>query len=343
LTREGTGRRLLNGLTVATTTLFKLLSRCRPDVILVDSTSPFLLVVTWIMNRIRRVPYVFLVQDVYPEIAIELGVIRPRSISEKFWRLVYKRVYQSATRIIVLGTRMQEIINRSLPAYEYGKVTVIPNWADGQEIVPRASDDNYLRKNLELDDKIVVIYSGNMGLVHDMETVLEAAVRLKELSGLRFLFVGGGAKRDWVANMIELYDLPNVVMLPYQPIEVLPYSLTCGDISLVSLRRGMEGLSVPSKIYSSLAAGLAILAVAGPSSEIADVVEGYKCGIRVSQGDVDSFVEAVERMYHHPNLIKEMKDRSRECFEKNYTRKISIDSYAQMLRAVVGHKGAKTR
>jgi glycosyltransferase involved in cell wall biosynthesis len=136
--------------------------------------------------------------------------------------------------------------------------------------------------------------------------------------------------------MVELYGLSNVMMLPYQSIEALPYSLTCGDMSLVTLRRGMEGLSVPSKIYSSLAAGLAILAVAGPSSEVADIVEENECGFRVSQGDVDGFVEAVERLYHGRGLLEKMKGQSRACFESNYTRSMSIGRHVQVLRAVAG-------
>ena len=336
LSHEGSGSRLLNGATVGVLTFLKLITRKKPDVILVDSTSPFLVVVAWMMRRLRGVPFVFLVQDVYPEIAIELGIVRHRSLSAWIWRSVYGRVYRAVARIVVLGPRMRERVKQSLASADYHKVAIIPNWADGDEIVPRRNGDNHLRKQLGLVDKFVVIYSGRMGLVHDMETVLEAAMRLRDLHDLRFMLVGGGAKRDWVAGIVELYGLDNVIMLPYQPLELLPYSLTCGDISLVTLRRGMEGLSVPSKIYSSLAAGLAIVAVAGPSSELGDIVEEHGCGYRVSQGDVDGLVEVIERLYHRRDLLEEMKGRSRVCFESNYTRTMSIRRYAQLLRSVAG-------
>ena len=203
LSREGTRSRLLNGATVAAISLLKLMTRRKPDVLLVDSTSPFLLVVAWLLRRLRGIPFVFLVQDVYPEIAIELGVVGRRSIAARLWRVVYGRVYRAAARIVVLGPRMRDVVKRSVgPSIRDGLV-VIPNWADGDAIVPRSRFDNPLRRELGLDDKLVVLYSGNMGLVHDMETIVEAAERLQHLSDLRFLFIGGGGKRDWVESAVE--------------------------------------------------------------------------------------------------------------------------------------------
>ncbi len=343
LSREGTHSRLLNGATVAAISLLKLMTRRKPDVLLVDSTSPFLLVVAWLLRRLRGIPFVFLVQDVYPEIAIELGVVGRRSIAARLWRLVYGRVYRAVARIVVLGPRMRDVVKRSVSPSIHDGLVVIPNWADGDAIVPRSRFDNPLRRELGLDDKLVVLYSGNMGLVHDMETIVEAAKRLQHLSDLRFLLIGGGGKRDWVESAVERKKLRNVIMLPYQPLEMLPYSLTCGDISLVTLRRGMEGLSVPSKVYASLAAGLAVLAVAGPGSEIGDMVEEHRCGYRVSQGDVDGLVEAIGHLHRDRDLLGEMKRQARLSYEANYTRSMSIARYVSLLSCVAGSSGGVRR
>ena len=334
LSRNGTRSRLTNGATVGAITLINLIRRRKPDVVLVDSTSPFLLVVAWLLRRLRRVPYVFLVQDVYPEIAIRLGVVRPNGPAARLWRQIYRRVYRSASRIVVLGPRMRDIVKRSLMTSDYGKCVVIPNWADGDAIVPRSKEDNPLRCELGLADKFVVLYSGNIGLTHDMETVVEAADRLRHLSRLRFLFVGHGGRKEAVESMVSQKGLQNVTMLPYQPLEALPYSLTCGDISLVTLERGIEGLSVPSKLYSSLAAGLAIVAVVGPGSEVGDIVEEYGCGYRVSQGDVEGLVSAIEALHSDSGLLAEMGGQARTCFERYYTRTMSIGRHASLLRDV---------
>ena len=336
LSTSGHRGRLLNGAVVAAMTLFKLLPRKKPDVLLVDSTSPFLLVTAWLLNRFRRVPYVFVVQDVFPQVAVVLDIVGQRSVAETIWRWAYARVYRAAARVVVLGPRMKKVVENSLTPRDDDKCEVIPNWADGEVIVPRSRADNPVRRELGLADKLVVIYSGNMGPAHDMETVLEAAGRLLHISEIRFLLVGDGGSRDSVASVVKERGLDNVMMLPYQPQEKLPYSLTCGDISLVTQRRGMEGLSVPSKIYSSLAAGLAILAVTGPHSEIADIVERHNCGFRVSQGDAEGVVRAIEQLHRKPDLLADMKLKARECSEANYSRKMSIKRYVSVLQSVAG-------
>ena len=334
LSRKGTNSRLLGGLTVATITLFHMMFRRKPDVVLVDSVSPFLLVVGWLLRRLRGVPYVFLVHDVYPEIAIRLNIIGARSRAARLWRLVYKRVYRAAARIIVLGPRMNKIVQKDLAASARNKCVEIPNWADGDFIVPLAKDENPLRKELGLDDKLVILYSGNMGPAHDMETVVLAAERLLDLPEIQFLFIGDGGMRDWVESTVRDRNLTNVELLPYQPQDMLPFSLNCGDISVVTLKRGMEGLMVPSKIYSSLAAGLAIMAVMGPGSEIGDIVEEYSCGYRIAQGDVDGLVDAVRRLHQNPAVLCGMRIRARACFEERYTRSMSIERYASLFRGV---------
>ena len=334
LSGKGHISRLLGAAAVGTVTFFKLMRHPRPRALLVDSTSPFLLVVGWLLHVLRGVPYVFLVHDVYPEIAIQLDIVGQRSLAARLWRQTYRRVYEGASRIVVLGPRMRDIVRRSLRPASYDKCVIIPNWADGDNIVPRSKEDNPLRHKLGLTDKLVVLYSGNMGPPHDMGTVLEGVDRLRHVKHLQFLFIGDGGSRDWVASTVQQRNLTNVLMLPYQPQEVLPYSLTCGDISLVTQKRGMEGLSVPSKIYSSLAAGLAILAVMGPASEIGDIVEENGCGYRVEQGDVEGLVAAIERLIRAPTLLNEMKKKARACFEERFARTISISRYVSLTRSV---------
>jgi glycosyltransferase involved in cell wall biosynthesis len=229
---------------------------------------------------------------------------------------------------------MRDVVRRSLHPRDFDKCVEIPNWANGDEIVPRAPTDNPMRQELGLVDKLVVLYSGNMGLVHDLGTVMGAVERLHRLRNVRFLLIGDGGKRKWIEETIAQNDLKNVILLPYQPEELLPFSLTCGDVSLVTLRKGMEGLSVPSKIYSSLAAGLAIMAVAGENSEIAEIVKGNECGFRVSQGDVDGLVKAIEGLHADREMLDDMKRNSRASFERDFTRTKSVESYVSLLKDV---------
>ena len=340
LSRGGQGSRLLNGATVAVSTLFKMLTRRKPDVVLVDSTSPFLMALAWILNKLRGVPYGTIVHDVYPEVAITVGVIGEKSVYARIWRGVYRRVYRSASRVVVLGRHMGNVVRDSIGDNQADKLVEIPNWADGDAIGPRSPADNPMRQELGLADKLVVMYSGNMGVSHDMETLVEAADRMRDHEGVHFLFIGEGGRKDVVADLVRIKRLENVMLLPYQPVEKLPLSLTCGDISLVTLERGIEGLSVPSKVYSSLAAGLAIVAVMGPNSEIADIIEDCECGFRVDQGDVDGLIEAISKLEEDRDLLGQMKERSRAAFDSGYSRDLGVDRYASMLAEILGQAHA---
>ena len=335
LSRDGQGSRLSNGVSVAVSTLLKMLTRKKPDVMLVDSTSPFLMTVTWVLSKLRGVPYGVIVHDVYPEIAITVGVVGEKSMYARVWRAVYRRVYRSASRVVVLGRHMGQVVGSSLPNVQADKLIEIPNWADGDAIVPRSSDENPMRQELGLAKKLVVMYSGNMGVSHDMETLVDAADRLRDRDGVRFLFIGEGGRKDMVADLVRTKRLDNVTLLPYQPVERLPISLTCGDISLVTLERGMEGLSVPSKVYSSLAAGLAVIAVMGSNSEISDIIESHRCGYRVDQGDTDALVQAITTLEEDRHLLADMKQRARDGFDSGYSRELGVERYASMLDEIL--------
>jgi len=220
----------------------------------------------------------------------------------------------------------QRIENSATP------VEVIHNWADGQFIVPRSKEENWFAQKYGLVGKTVVLYSGNMGLFHDLETIIEAADRLQGLEDLVFLFIGGGGKKEKLVQMAKQRGLKNVKFLPYQPRDHLPYSLTAGDIGVVTLERGVEGFCVPSKLYSYLAAGQAILALVGKDSEVADIIEKFECGIRIDQGDIEGVVNALARWRNDLSLLERMKRNARNCFEQHFTKDQAIARYHEILK-----------
>lgn len=128
--------------------------------------------------------------------------------------------------------------------------------------------------------------------------------------------------------------MKNVLFLPYQPRENLPYSLTLGDVSVVSLERGVEGLAVPSKIYSYLAAGQAIVGLVGGDSEVARIIRECSCGYRVEQGDVEGFIEALSMLQADQGLLERMKHSARKYFEENFEKEKAIDKYLEMVKSV---------
>ncbi len=322
--------RILNYITFVTSALLAVLfSRKTP--LLIVSNPPFLPVIGAAMKTLRGQRYVFLVHDVYPEIAVKLGYLKEDSIISKLWRKTNKWVCGCADVVIVLGERMKERVRGYVGKQE--KLRVIHNWADGNFIKPLKKSDNDFCKKLGLEDKLVVLYSGNIGLFHDLETVIKAAKKL-ENEDIVFLFIGEGGKKEKLKKMTEELELKNVLFLPYQPYEKLPYSLTCGDISIVSLERGVEGLAVPSKLYAYLAAGSAVIALVGQGSEVCDIIEEYKCGFRVEQGDVEGLVKAIAALKEDEKLLEEMKANARRCFEENFEKEMAVDKYYKVVAGV---------
>ena len=213
------------------------------------------------------------------------------------------------------------------------KLRVIHNWADGDFIKPLRKSKNDFCKTLGLEDKLVVLYSGNIGLSHDLETVIKAAKKL-ENEDIAFLFIGEGGKKEKLKRMAEKLKLNNVLFLPYQSIENLPYSLTCGDISIVSLEDGVEGLAVPSKLYAYLAAGSAIIGVVGRGSEVSDIIKGHRCGFQIEQRDVVGLVKAVTILKEDRKLLDEMKANARRCFEENFEKEMAMVKYYRVIASL---------
>lgn len=323
--------RMANGLTFFLTVLLRLLFSRGREPLLIVSTPPFLGWVGWLVWLIQRRRYVLLVHDVYPDVAIRLGYMKEGGIVARFWKALNRKMYRHAATVIVLGERMKQVVE-----YHIGNdgtpVKVIHNWADGQFIVPRHKEGNWFAQKYGLVGKTVVLYSGNLGLFHDLETLIEAADRLREVKDVVFLFVGEGGKKKKLIRMVQQKGLRNVEFLPYQPRDHLPYSLPAGDIGVVTLERGVEGLCVPSKLYFYLAAGHAILALVGKDSEVADIIERCECGVRVEQGDVEGVVNALMRWRDDPSLLKEMKTRARHCFERYFTKEQAVAKYYNILK-----------
>jgi glycosyltransferase involved in cell wall biosynthesis len=166
-----------------------------------------------------------------------------------------------------------------------------------------------------------------------METIAEAANRLQDIPVL-FLFIGGGGKREKIGKMVAEFGLENVLFLPYQPKEKLQYSLSCSDVSLVSLDEGVEGLSVPSKYYGILASGRPVIALMAERSEVAMSIRESGCGYVVPPGNPDALAERIRYLFDHPDAVREMGKKARQSLERNYSRRVVAEKYLDLLREV---------
>lgn len=328
-------RRLVNWIVfTAWTSLALLASRTdRPRELVFVSNPPFLPVAMWLVCRLRGWEYTFVVYDIYPDHAVRLGHIRDEGFVARLWDRLVVRVLRSATTVVALGPVMKDrLVEKAGDGFDPEKVEVIHNWADTRFIEPLAKADNPFCEEHGLVEPFVVLYSGNLGRFHDLETVVRAAAAFED-DPVVFLVIGeGDAKSDVVALAEELGVAGETVrFLPYQPYEDLPVSLTAGDVSLVTVRDGFEGLCVSSKLYTQLAAGTPILCVARAASDEARIVRQHDVGVQVDPGDHEAVADAVREWMASPEAVSEQGQRARQLAESEFSRERAIDEYYQVL------------
>jgi colanic acid biosynthesis glycosyl transferase WcaI len=282
----------------------------RPDAILAYSSTPlFGGVAALLLAGLKRCPLVYGVNDVYPEMAIALGVLREGALA-RVGRFLETLAWRGASRLVLIGDRLRDVaLARGIPAE---RIAVIPNWADANRIAPL--EKSALRREWGIDDdEFLVEYAGNFGRSQGLETVLEAArIVERTTSQVRFVFVGGGSAADvdqWTAAV------PRLKVLPFQPEERLSEVLSAADLSLVPLRHGLGRYCVPSKVYSILASGRPVGAVVDPDNDVARIVEEIDCGFRVDPDDPESLAREILRLAGDPERARRLGRNGREFGE----------------------------
>lgn len=259
--------------------------------------------------RFRKAPLVFNVQDVYPDIALELGVFDEGPLISATRRLE-RFCYDHSDAVTVLSEELQD--NVQAKTKDPSKVRVIPNFVDIDTIAPTDKNNAY-RREFGLEGKTVVMYAGNVGLSQSLDIVLEAASALAYEPDLVFVINGQGAARDEL--MRKASGLTNVVFVEMQPIERLPEVLSAADIHLVPLKRGLARSSVPSKTYSIMAAARPLIASVDAGSEVARLVERSEGGIAVPPEDAETLTKGIRRLLDSPEEQQQMGASARRFVE----------------------------
>lgn len=321
----------INGLIFFVRAALHLLRHPRGQNLVVTTTAPpFLPALAYLGYFFLRLPYVIIIYDLYPDIAIALGVVSRTSPLIKLWQAANYWIWKNARSIIVLTPAMKEAIVDACP--EVAKqVAIIHNWADGDYIMPRPKQENWFAEKHDLVDKFTVLYSGNMGRCHDLITIIQAAQYLQE-QPIQFVLIGDGAQYDSLRRGAKQLGLTNILFLPYQDKEVLPYSLTACDLSLISIAEGMEKLVAPSKLYSTLAVGRPVAAICSEKSFLRDIVAEAECGKSFANGDGLALAQFITELEAHPEMAKRMGQAARQYFSTHFTREIASNQYLTVLQ-----------
>ncbi|SDD18852.1 glycosyltransferase family 4 protein [Halanaerobium congolense] len=327
----GTLGRIINYLTFYLLVFFKGLTLKKYDTIIVLSTPPYISLVALALKLFKKSKIIYVVQDLYPEVAIELDIIKSNFLIS-FFKKINKFILKRVDKIVTIGEHMQELLEKS-----YGKKLIeekskmIYNWADGEKIYPISKDQTF-RKKWGLEDTFVIMYSGNMGNAHEFDTVLEAAENLKHEDQIKFLFVGEGVKKEYIEEYISENNLDNFVFKPYQDKEDLIYSLNTANLSLTTLNSGFEGLVVPSKVYGIMASGKPIIFISNFNNEISDMIENHQIGYNIKIGNSDKLAAIIKKYKEDRDLLKKHSQNTRKLFEEEFNKEISIEKYRDLLK-----------
>ncbi|MCX7594262.1 MAG: glycosyltransferase family 4 protein [Fischerella sp.] len=302
----------------------------RYNILLLTTAPPFLTILGYLAHTLFRLPYVCIFYDLYPDIAIALNVIPENHWLARFWQRLNRLVWQKARAIVVLSPAMKLRVIANCPQVA-DKVFVIHSWGDPDLIVPIAKQENWFAWKYNLVKKFTVLYSGNMGRCHDMDTILEAAKLLQD-EPIQFVFVGGGAKREELVKEVNRLGLKNFIFLPYQDKEVLPYSLTAGDLSLVSVDTGMESLVAPSKLYPVLAAARPVAVICSRYSYLRQMITDANCGDTFENGDSYGLAEFIRLLSQDQELAKRMGKAGRQYMRAHFTPQIISQQYLDILQ-----------
>jgi glycosyltransferase involved in cell wall biosynthesis len=324
----------INGILFTVRAFLHIIKNARQnDVFLLTSAPPFLSIAGYLAHLLLRFPYVCLIYDLYPDIAIALGVVSKNHWLAKFWWAINRKIWQKSKGIIVLSPAMKQRVVAICPEVA-DKVSVIHSWGDPELILPIAKENNWFAKEHNLVSKFTVLYSGNMGRCHDLDTILATAQKLQN-EQIQFVCIGGGPKRESFIRDVNRLGLKNFLFLPYQDKSVLPYSLTACDLSLVSVEEGLESLVAPSKLYPALAAGRPIAAICPENSYLRQLIADGKFGSTIDNGDSDALVGFILKLKSDRQLAEKMGYASREYLELNFTPEIIAKQYLSVLRQSV--------
>ncbi len=318
--------RAANYLTYFVSALWTALFLPRQDVT-VALTDPPIIGLAALAARPRH-GMVFYCQDIFPEVAGLLEDFHSSTVNAILDRL-NRFLVARASRIVVLGDTMAGRLVAGKGA-DPSRVTVIHNWADTAAITPAEKDNAFARAH-GLVDRFVVLHAGNIGLAQNLDVVVDAADLLRTRPDILVLFIGDGNRRAALEQSVKARALDNVQFLPFQPRDQLRWTYGSADLCLVSLKPGLAGYIVPSKLYPILAAGRPYVAAVEDSSEVASITRQHGCGVVVAPDSASALASQILALADDPDRRRGMQSRAREA-SALFARDSQVAAHAKVLR-----------
>ena len=301
----------------------------RPDVVLAMTDPPIAGIAGAFVARAVRRPFVYNIRDLYPDMATGGDIVRPSKWVER-WEKLHRRALKHAARVIVLGDDMRErIIAKGVPAE---RIAVVRDGSTSSASMPDRCDR--VVQELRCGFPFVAIHAGNLGFYGAWNTLLKAAELLRD-KGAGLVFVGDGANRAALEAAAD--STANVRFLPFRPAAQIPHVMAAGDVHIVTIRRGLEGVVVPSKLYSILAAGRPLLVVAPEECDAARIAVEFGCGVVADPDDPGAVASAISSLSGDAARLADMGHRARDAAQK-FARENELAKFSSILEEAVASR-----
>jgi putative colanic acid biosynthesis glycosyltransferase WcaI len=292
------GTRSVGGLLFLAQAFLRGLSGRRPTQVLVSTSPPMAPLFGMLLARLRRAPHTFWLMDLNPDQAIATGAVSAGALPARLLERANRAAARRSRAVVALDDFMAARVRERWRLD--GRLTVIPPWPLEDHVAPVPHAENPFRTRHGLQGKRVIMYSGNLSPVHPIDTILQAAAALRDDARLAFVFIGDGGQRAAVEEAIRRDRLERVLLLPYQPLAEIRYSLSAADTHLVSMGADMVGIVHPCKVYGAMAAARPVLYLGPRRSHVGELLERFDVGWQVEHGDVDGAVAVLREIAGAP-------------------------------------------
>ena len=311
----------------------------RPDVILLTIPGLPVALPATLLGKFYNCPVVLNLQDILPDAAVHVGLMKNQKVIEILKRLE-KFAYRHATKISVIADGF--IKNLAAKGVDTDKMVEIPNWVNVDFIKPLKLKNNYFRQENNLENKFVVLYSGNIALTQGLETVIDAATSLKHIEEIAVVIVGESKALARLQAYCDKVGATNVTLLPFQPRAKLPQMLAAADVGLVVQKKNVLDFNMPSKIQVLLASGKAIIASVPSTGTAASAIRRSQGGLVTAPEDPQALAEAIVQLYQNQQQTVNLGNQGRAFAEKNYAFESALDRYEELFESVVANSTARS-
>lgn len=300
------------------------------NLIFTGSTPPIKGAMVALVKKLRKIKFVYNLHDIFPDSLVGSGLAKKGGLLWKIGRVIENFTYRNADKIIVISEDFKRnIMNKGVAE---DKIVVVYNWVDTEKIKPVVKDENPLYDEFGISkDKFNVVYAGNLGNAQNVMLLVEAAKRLKDDDDIQIVIFGTGGIEQELKNVVNEQNLNNVKLLPLQPMERVPYVYGVGDACVVVCKEGLGGSAMPSKTWTIMSCGKAVLA-SFDEGELKHIIEDNECGIFTNAGDTDSFVRAIKELKESSDKCENMGNNGRRFVVENLNKDICTQKYVEVIR-----------